>query len=114
MVKRYWVQLSRASVACWGVNMSDPTLARYIAVHSVLDERERQDDKWGVQNHDPVWWLAILTEEVGEVAQAALKLRFGGDFEERLRHLREECVQVAAVATAMVECIDRGDWLWSK
>lgn len=80
----------------------------------VVDERISQDEKWGEQNHDPVWWSAILTEEVGEVAQAALKLRFGADYEKRLAHYREECVQVAAVAVAMIECIDRGDWQWSK
>lgn len=38
------------------------------------DERKRQNVKWGDQsgNTNPVW-VAILTEEVGEVAQAVLK-----------------------------------------
>lgn len=71
----------------------------------VVAERERQNDKWGVQNHDNGWWTAILVEEVGEAAQAALQARFGGRYTED--DLRMELVQVAAVAVQWVECIDR-------
>lgn len=38
----------------------------------VADERNRQNEKWGAQHHDPTMWLAILMEEVGEAAQAHL------------------------------------------
>ena len=38
----------------------------------VLQERMFQEDKWGTQTHDAQTWLAILMEEVGESAQAAL------------------------------------------
>ncbi len=38
----------------------------------VLDERNRQDQLWGEQNHDPFTYLAILGEEVGEANKAAL------------------------------------------
>lgn len=79
------------------------------ALNDVLTERIRQDDKWGEQNHDPFTYLAILTEEVGELAQAALHTRFGGN---KASGLREEAVQVAAVALAIVECLDRGLWSW--
>jgi NTP pyrophosphatase (non-canonical NTP hydrolase) len=75
----------------------------------VLYERDRQDEKWGEQNHDPFTYLVILTEEVGEFAQAALHNRFGG---EQSNRMREEAVQVAAVALAIVECLDRGRWAW--
>ena len=81
------------------------------AVADVLSERERQDRKWGEQNHDPITYLAILTEEVGETAQAALEARFGKG---TIEHLREEAVQAAAVALAIVECIDRAKWTWAK
>ena len=30
------------------------------ALGDVLAERERQDAKWGEQNHDPFTWLTIL------------------------------------------------------
>lgn len=83
--------------------------SEFTALRDVLAERKRQDAKWGEQNHDPFTYLTILTEEVGETAQAALSMRFGsGD----PAHLREEAVQVAAVALAIVECLDRQKWKW--
>jgi NTP pyrophosphatase (non-canonical NTP hydrolase) len=80
------------------------------ALQSVLDERKRQDAKWGQQNHDPFLYLTILGEEYGETCQAALEARFGSG---SLDHLREEAVQTAAVALAIIECLDRKQWGWS-
>jgi NTP pyrophosphatase (non-canonical NTP hydrolase) len=80
---------------------------------SVYEERNRQDGKWGIQDHAPEWWLAILTEEVGELAQAILNARAKpGDKPEveenaSFERIREEAVQCAAVAVAFVEWIDR-------
>lgn len=82
----------------------------------VLDERGKQDAKWGEQNHNPMTWLAVLMEEVGEVSQEALKAYFGSP-ENTAKHLalyREELVQVAAVAVAMVEALDRGRWAFDQ
>ncbi len=64
----------------------------------ITAERTRQDAKWG-SNRDlhPYLWLTILTEEVGEVARAAL----GNDPD----NLRDELVQVAAVAIAQLEAM---------
>lgn len=45
----------------------------------------------------------VLGEEVGEVANAILEAGYGNG---ATRHLREELVQVAAVAVAWVEAID--------
>lgn len=81
------------------------------AIEDVMAERARQDAKWGEQNHDPFTYLAVLTEEVGELAQAALHARFGGPAAEGLR---TEAVHVAAVALAIVECLDRCKWLWPE
>ncbi len=81
------------------------------ALASVLVERVNQDLKWGEQNHDPFTYLTVLTEEVGELAQAALHTKFGGD---KADGLRAEAVQVAAVALAFVECIDRKKWRWPE
>lgn len=79
------------------------------AVQDVIAERLRQDEKWGEQNHDPFIYLTILIEEVGELAQAVLHGRFGGPAANKLR---DEAVHVAAVALAIVECLDRGKWRW--
>lgn len=70
-------------------------------------ERARQDEVWGVQNHCPSVWLMVLGEEVGEANKAALEAKFGG---RNLGDYRAELVQVAAVAVAAVECLDRGEW----
>lgn len=64
-------------------------------------ERAKQNAKWGVQNHNPARWLAILVEEVGEVAKAIV--------EDRSFDVRNELVQVAAVAVAAIESLDRNE-----
>jgi len=74
------------------------------AFSDLVGERARQDETWGLQDYDDFVWTAILTEEVGEAAQAALHDRFGGD---HAGTLREELIHVAAVAMQWVECIDR-------
>lgn len=62
----------------------------------ISGERQRQDEKWGAQDDaSDSKWLAILVEEVGEVAQRMLQ---GGEWVE------EELVQCAAVIVAWLEC----------
>jgi|GEM_PF-5640211 hypothetical protein len=47
---------------------------------AIQDERQRQDEKWGAGRHLPMTtWLTILTEEVGETAEAILK---SGEFDQ--------------------------------
>lgn len=70
----------------------------------LLAERAKQDAKWGRQDHTPIEWLAILTEEVGEFAQEALRHRFGGKVDPNLKY---EVVQVAAVAIEIIESLER-------
>lgn len=67
----------------------------------VVAERARQDAKWGWPNAglagcDPHKKLSILVEEVGEVAEALLDRQSDDE-------LRDELVQVAAVAVAWLE-----------
>lgn len=82
-------------------------------LEEVLEERRRQDAKWGAnRNHSPAEWLMILGEEVGEANKAALEARFTPlEFNDTRYGLymeyREELIQVAAVAVAMVESVDR-------
>jgi NTP pyrophosphatase (non-canonical NTP hydrolase) len=66
----------------------------------IHDERVRQNQLWGEQNHHASYWHTILAEEYGEVARAILEM----DEE----NYREELIQVAAVCVAMVEAYDRG------
>lgn len=81
------------------------------ALADVAGERIRQHEKWGVQRHDFPVWLTVLMEEVGELAQATLLMRgvdekYAYARREKLREMRDEAVQVAAVAVAMIEHID--------
>ncbi len=82
----------------------------------IQKERQRQNDKWGVQNHNAVEWIAILTEEVGEAGKEAVDFHFANDCcldnedviqQERIKNYRKECIQIAAVAVQMVESLDR-------
>ena len=70
----------------------------------IVSERAKQDAKWGEQNHEDGYWLGILMEEVGEVSKEYIEAPYNdsGDSE-----LRQELIQVAAVAVAWVEAIDR-------
>lgn len=69
-------------------------------IRLVLEERDRQDAKWGKQDHHDFVWNAILGEEKGEVEKALLEHYHGDDFRERIK---EEIIQVAAVAIAWLE-----------
>lgn len=77
---------------------------RRAVLREVEGERERQDAKWGgvpgVDRRDDHTYAAVITEEVGEVCKAWL--------ERDIASLREELVQVAAVAVAWIEEIDNG------
>jgi NTP pyrophosphatase (non-canonical NTP hydrolase) len=61
------------------------------------DERFRQLQKWGPQDHDDGMWLKILAEEVGEVAKAML--------EKDLSNVADEAIHVAAVAIAIAQAV---------
>lgn len=71
----------------------------------VYDERAHQQMKWGEQNHPPCVWSAIMTEECGELAEAALHIATGGANE--IRDLRTEAIHCAAVAVQIIEWMDR-------
>jgi NTP pyrophosphatase (non-canonical NTP hydrolase) len=82
------------------------------AIGDVMRERDHQDAKWGEQQHDPVYWVGILAEELGEVAKEAIEIvpmsaRGIRPRDESLARLRAELVQLAAVAVAAIEYLDR-------
>lgn len=95
--------------------MSATPITRTGVIGEVLQERNRQEEKWGEQNHHPLAWLAILGEEVGEVNKAVLEAFFPnyktyGDYIQA----RVELIQVAAVAIAMIESLDRNELAEAK
>jgi hypothetical protein len=85
-----------------GLGAAFPYASQFLsnAVLDVLLERRLQDEKWGEQNHHRFYWFAILSEEVGEAGKALVECK-------PLSEFRLELVQVAAVAIAAIESIDR-------
>lgn len=82
--------------------LSSLPLLTAAVLFDVSAERERQDATW---NRSPGNWpgsdgekLAVLVEEVGEVARALLE-------REGPERLRAELIQVAAVAVAWAETL---------
>ena len=70
-------------------------------------ERRRQDAKWGFPRNDlsPTDWIAILAEEVGEAAEAALEFQFN---QAPVDQFIKELVHAAAVAVSIIEHYGRG------
>lgn len=80
------------------------------ALKAVAAERQRQTAKWGAQDHTAARWLMILGEEYGEACRAGCDLTFPAtpqNMTPTVDQLRTELTHVAAVAVAMIECIDR-------
>lgn len=80
---------------------------RLRCAEAILDERDRQDKKWGKQDHSLPEWMTILMEEVGELADAiSAGIR---PLTKPKKEWRKEAIQVAAVALAMIEQTPGGD-----
>lgn len=81
------------------------------AIQSIIQERTRQDAKWGQQDHEPMAWMGILGEEFGELCEAVNETHFNNGPEARKKggyeNMRAEAVQVAAVAVSFIEALDR-------
>jgi NTP pyrophosphatase (non-canonical NTP hydrolase) len=73
-----------------------------VVIKDILQERGRQVVKWGEQTHELEIFLAILSEEVGELAQAMLEQRFPKS-SGHTTDLYKEATHVAAVAVSILE-----------
>jgi hypothetical protein len=54
-----------------------------------------QRARWGLENHNPFYWIAILSEECGKLSQALLKSN--GDL------AKDKLVSVAAVCCSWLD-----------
>jgi NTP pyrophosphatase (non-canonical NTP hydrolase) len=72
-------------------------------ISEIEQERKRQDLKFGTppRSRKPALYLAVLMEEVGEIARSILE----GDSD----NYRIELIQVAAVAVAALQDFDYGN-----
>lgn len=80
-----------------------------LTLQAIRAEAFKQDAKWGEQNGEPMEWLAILVEEVGELAQAILAdLSATPEMHDSHHESMEiEGIQIAAVAAQMVDAFAR-------
>ncbi len=86
-----------------------PALVEHAIYAAIVDERAAQAAKWGRQRHSWPEWLSILAEELGEASQAANQAHWAKNDcvrNARTDALREELVQVAAVAVQIIEHLD--------
>jgi len=75
-------------------------------LNEIKEERARQVEKWGEQNHHPLLWFSIIGEEYGEMCQHFNNYTF--DCEAiRIEEVKKEAVQIAATCVAMLESIER-------
>lgn len=106
-----------------------------LALEDLTNERYRQDQRWGEQNHTPIEWISILLEEVGSQRVPVLRTTRGSAQQANhvhwhkhndqavtaLLNYREELIQVAAVLPRVrrslghplrtaVQCLDRTHW----
>ena len=78
------------------------------AVDKVIVERVRQNEKWGYpQKNSPFEWVSILTEEVGELAQATNDAFMGQIKSNQTDKIVHEAIQIAAVAVAIIEHLSK-------
>ena len=75
------------------------------AIADILAERNRQDEKWGVQDHAPDRWLRIIKKELGEASAASLWTNW--EVVNPACEYRRKLVEVAASAMAAIENFDR-------
>ena len=81
---------------------------QYEIFKAVLNERHRQDGKWGEQNHDLPLWTGILGEEYGELCEAINETVFdNGTNKGGYENMKKEAIHVAAVAIGFLECLER-------
>lgn len=80
-------------------------------IDDVLAERNRQDMKWGEQNHNAYVWASIIGEEYGEICKAINE--FGFDPTPKTEQdIYIEAIQTMASCMAMLECMQRNKNGW--
>ena len=82
-----------------GALFEDPDFRSGQLLGDIWQERSRQQELWGEQNHDDGKWMIILMEEIGEAAKDL--------FENRDKEADVELIQCAAVILSWLEARGR-------
>jgi NTP pyrophosphatase (non-canonical NTP hydrolase) len=87
------------------------TFTQELIFERIVAERLRQDAKFGEPDihNSALLWLAVLTEEVGEVAREVTATRPGDSHHTgaNAEALRRELTQAVAVGVAWLEALER-------
>lgn len=80
-----------------------PKLSKHPVVLEVIDERERQDNKWGGPDNDDLWSPLDWHEMIADYNGWARRMGAMNSPDKA----RKRYIQIAALAVAAVESIDR-------
>lgn len=75
-------------------------------IADIKREREKQDDKWGIQEHTAPVWVSIIGEEYGETCKAVNEFMFHAT-QANEQEIYNEAIQTAASCVALCEHILR-------
>lgn len=75
-------------------------------IEKVLEERQRQDEKWGITDHSASVWGMIIGEEYGEMCKAINEFMFNPSRKTE-DDIYKEAIQTMASCMAMLECVER-------
>ncbi len=87
-------------------------------ISRINEERQLQDMKWGYpQRNTLMEWGSIIAEEVGELCKELNDLEIGNrrgehsaaTYLQAVQRIKDEAIQVAAVAVSIVEHLQAGD-----
>jgi hypothetical protein len=90
---------------------NDDYTDRDYVFEKIVEERTRQTERWGEDEHSPLCWTAILNKQLGAYADAALKYEHADNpgYNEGAP-LYRQAVHIAAVAIAILEQMEREGW----
>lgn len=82
---------------------TDKCLSNYQIMFSlIMNENKNQLDKWGIQNHNLLEWLAYATEELGELSKAISEYSYRNGNKE---DIIDEAIQTATLCIKIAEMI---------
>lgn len=81
-------------------------MSQQTIINDVIAERQRQDAKWGEQNHSPDRWATIIGEKYGEICKAVNEFGFHPKPETE-QDIYTEAIHTMASCMAMLECMER-------
>lgn len=75
-------------------------------IEKVLEERKRQDIKWGRTDHIAPVWGMIIGEEYGEMCKAINEFGFNPT-QKTEEQIYTEAIHTMAACMAMLECMEK-------